>query len=324
MNSVLNLKTVKVGETVSNDYIYIQSYKEIPYGDGSKSFISGTATNQGASLAIKIWDANLINIFKENDISGNIVGVTGTVKEYKGAIELNVQGVDFNPACTDKSLFLKSVDVDKVFKDFADFLNSNISENGIRLIMGIFQGESLFDRFKVEYAGSKMHDAQIGGLMNHELKMLRIAKTLIENDERIGGNVKLKDLLFIGIVFHDIGKVHELANGTYTENSYVTHIMFSLEILIKYREAIIDLYGENFYYQLLAIIQGHHGEFGDKPRTPFAYIVHLIDMLESKTTSVLDKYDSGTAQRSETGTAIYNDHGDMMYYPDDSIMNYKG
>lgn len=323
MNQVLNLKTVKVGETVSGDYVYVSEYKEITYAEGTKSFIAGTFVLQGATLAFKIWDSALLKIFKENEISGAIVAVSGLVKEYKGVLELNVQAVDFNPDCKDKSLFLKSVDVEKVFGKFSDFLNTNISSAGISCIMAVFQGESLFERFKQEYAGSKMHDAQIGGLMNHEYKMLNIAKAVVDNDDRISDNTLFKDLLYTGIVFHDIGKLKEMNNGQYTENSYVTHIVFGIEILSKYKDVFCKVYNENFYYQLLAIIQGHHGEFGDSPKTPLAYIVHLIDMLDSKTTMALDRYESGNVLRGDNGSISYVDNNWRMVYPCDAIMQYK-
>lgn len=324
MNTILDLKNVKAGETVSRDFVYIKEYAERTYAEGTKSFIVGTFSNQGTVLSFKVWDANLVNMFKEYELSDMIVGVSGAVKEYKGVLELNVQAVDLKPECTDKSLFVKSVNVEGVFEKFANFLNTNISQNGVGVVMSIFQGESLFDRFKTEYAGSKMHDAQIGGLMNHEYKMLNIAKAVIDNDERLSGNTMLKDLIYIGIVCHDIGKVLELHNGQYTDNSFVSHIVFSIEMVSKYKGVIVKYYNENFYYQLIAIIQGHHGQWGDAPKTPFAYIVHLIDMLESQTTFTLDAYESGGTFKTSNGSQLIRKDDWVMTYPIDEIMNYKG
>jgi len=44
----------------------------------------------------------------------------------------------------------------------------------------------------------------------------------------------------------------------------------------------IEPLGEEFYYRLQAIIQQHHGEFGEPCHTVEAYIVHLVDMFESR------------------------------------------
>lgn len=320
MNVVLDLKGLKVGATVSNDFVFVQEYSERSYDEGRKSYIAGTLVQKGMQFAFKIWDAGLVKIFRENEITGNIIAVAGSVKEYKGVLELTIQSVNFSPACTDKSLFIKSVDVSNTFSTFADFVNTNLSPKGVEVMMKVFAEPELLDRFKVEYAGSKLHDAQIGGLMSHEYKMLRIAQTLIENDARIVDNAKLKDLIYLGVIFHDIGKVFEMNNGVYTKNSYVTHIVFGIELISKYKEVIVEAYDEDFYYQLLAIIQGHHGEFGDRPRTVPALIVHLIDMLDCRMTSALDKYEAGNVTKNDTGVASMYDNGVYYTYPTENIM----
>ena len=37
-----------------------------------------------------------------------------------------------------------------------------------------------------------------------------------------------------------------------------------------------------FYRELQAIILEHHGEFGERPKTIYAYLVHVIDLLDSR------------------------------------------
>ncbi len=70
--------------------------------------------------------------------------------------------------------------MESVFNSFVQFVNINLTQPAATLLFGVFQKENLFDPFKVTWAGGKMHDAQIGGLMNHTMKMLRLARTLIE------------------------------------------------------------------------------------------------------------------------------------------------
>ena len=44
----------------------------------------------------------------------------------------------------------------------------------------------------------------------------------------------------------------------------------------------IEPFGADFYYRLQAIIQQHHGEFGEPCHTVESYLVHLVDMFESR------------------------------------------
>lgn len=296
---ILNFSTLQAGQSVSDVLVYVQSYKKRTYANGQKSFISGTLSYKGVVLAFNIWDAKLVEIFATNNIEGAIIQVSGDIKTYEGALQLTVTSVHFNHGFTDISQFIKSVNIEDTFKEFVDFVNSGVlSQNALRVLLDIFKKENLFDDFKNSFAGSKMHDAQVGGLMNHTLKMLKITKTIIGNDKRL---VPYADILYLGVIFHDIGKVYELDLDKYTTNSFVTHRTLGAEIIIKHKEDIINNLGERFYYHLLAILQGHHGEYGDKPTTVWAYVVHLIDMLDSMVTGMLDRVESNDVSKVANG-----------------------
>ena len=71
---------------------------------------------------------------------------------------------------------------------------------------------------------------------------------------------------------------------------------------IPYVRLIIQCFDENFYYELISVLQGHHGkEWGDAPNTVLAYLVHLIDMVDSQTTGIFDKI-----ERNEVVTKANN------------------
>ena len=71
----------------------------------------------------------------------------------------------------------------------------------------------------------------------------------------------------------------------------------------------VHVYDEEFYYMVQSIILGHHGEFGDKPRTAFAYASHLLDMVDSQVTGMLDKIDAGDVKKSGLGTSTIFENG---------------
>lgn len=285
----IDLSSIKDGEKVSG-LLYITDYSK-KLDMSSRAPLYGTVHHFGKTVKFKIWDAQLQSIFNSNELVGAIIHAEGVISAYKDNLEVALTTIRFDHGVTDTNLFYKSVDVENVFNRFVDFVNTNLSQQGVAVLTHVFQTEGLFEPFKTTWAGAKMHDAQVGGLMHHTLKMLNIAKTLLENDNRLA---EWSDLLLLGIIFHDIGKVFEMdEGGIYTLNSFVTHRTMGVEIITKYKTEISDVYGETFYYHILAIQQGHHGEHGDKPTTIWAYIVHLIDMVEAHVTGFLDKFENG-------------------------------
>lgn len=285
----IDLLNVSEGQKVSG-LILVQSHTKKPEGTESKAPLSGIAHYKGRNMAFKVWDAQLQRLFNLNDLSGSILAVDASVSKYNDNLELTLNRINLDHGVTNPSLFYRSVNVEEVFAQFVEFVNTNLSPNALGILSHIFTSENLYEPFKYAWAASSMHDAQVGGLMNHTLKMLRLAKTLCENDPRLE---QAKDLLYLSIIFHDIGKIREIGQGgTYTSISFVTHRILGVELLSRYRNMIIEAMGELFYYHLLAVVQQHHGEFGEPPTTIWSQIVHMIDHLEALTTGLMDKLEA--------------------------------
>lgn len=255
--------------------------------DDSKRPLNGELKCQGKTLKFKVWDAHIQGVLNKNEIEGQIALITGKGGSYNGVKDITIESIRFDHGFTDLSAFLKAVDVEGTFAKFASFINSNLSQNAVALISNLFTKEGLMEPFKQAWAAKKMHDAQIGGLMNHTVKMLNIAKTLVDNDPRVE---PYKDIIYVGIIVHDIGKVQELDNfGNYTKNSFAGHRTIGVEIMARNKELFLQHFDEEFYYHILEILTGHHGEaYGDEPKTVWAYVVHLIDMLDSQLTGIMD------------------------------------
>lgn len=307
----VNLKELKAGDSF-NGLIYIQEYS-VPAAT-SKAPLYGKALYAGKSMPFKIWDKALQLVFSQHDLVGTIVYATGDVGEYKSKVEMTCLSLDFGHGVTDTSMFFKSADIDSLQAEFMGFIGSNISSQYHPILNLIFGGtvnnQPVFDAFKKTWAGAYMHDAQVGGLLNHTMKMMRLARTLVGNDPRLE---PFKDLLYVGIILHDVGKILEISQGgTYTENSFVTHRTMGMEFIFPHKQAITDAVGEKFYYQILAIQQGHHGEYGDKPTTVGAKIVHLIDMLECHVTAFLDRLENGELSEKNGNQVWYTDGTNLV------------
>ena len=136
-----------------------------------------------------------------------------------------------------------------------------------------------------EFAAVWHHDNCKAGLLAHTTKVVRMA-SLIRMYPEITKKIS-PDVLFIGCALHDIGKVYEYGLGAVTdEGKVLSHHTFGVLFCASHKKDIVEALGRDGYRLLLSIIEQHHGEYGERPRTVAAYVVHRLDMLESVLTSV--------------------------------------
>jgi 3'-5' exoribonuclease len=154
------------------------------------------------------------------------------------------------------------------------------------------------DRFRRTAAARNYHHARRGGLVEHTAQMMRVAKQIAPLYPELN-----LDLLLVGILFHDSGKLWENAlpeNGfvmNYDElGELMGHISIGLELVnalwrrlsVENADAWRNLSpaSEDVRMHLLHLIGAHHGEpeFGSPvaPKTPEAMTLHYIDNLDAR------------------------------------------
>ena len=240
-----------------------------------------TVRNKDGECTAKLWSATSSDV---SQYVNKALRVTGVIKEYKGVKEINIGSVEALPDSEIKKL-VPHLDLDKLCKDFMGFLKSHIDENYFAVLKVVFEAIG-FEKFVTGYAATSHHDNIMGGLLNHTLKMLQIAEVILaQHKDEIGtwGN-----RIYTGIVLHDIGKIYCYNEiGGVTDKCYVDHKAFGVEILAENKKAIIEKIGIDEYYELQAVILGHHGEFGEPCHSVTTRIISLIDLLESQVTGMI-------------------------------------
>ncbi|HZK29379.1 MAG TPA: hypothetical protein VFD19_04085, partial [Clostridia bacterium] len=78
---------------------------------------------------------------------------------------------------------------------------------------------------------------------------------------------------------------------------FSNHRVRGIEFLAEIRDDILSSYDEHFYRQVQSVIAGHHGQYGDRPTTVAAAIVHYIDVLESQTTELVQEQVNGPGNK---------------------------
>ncbi len=224
-----------------------------------------------SGLVIKVWGkGNLFN----NDMQlvvGRITIATEAKKE------------DFMPA--------SSRDPEEMKKEFDVFMGSIKNTEISALLSAMFSGE-IKEQFFTSPAAQGFHHNYVYGLLEHTMQMCKLAdKTAAEYPE---GTFD-RDILMAGILLHDIGKVVEYKNTfgfieRTDEGRLIGHIVIGAEMVHEAAKTItID---PVTVQKITHIILSHHGkpEFGAVmlPRTPEAFLVHMIDNIDAKTRKFMD------------------------------------
>ena len=302
-----NVNTKIDGESVTGT-VYVKT-REIKLTKTKSKYCQGMLVDGKEMLGYKVW-GDYLDKFIEVTENTNIIAIKGKVNVYNGAVSIII--TEAEPSHDGYSIkdFVIGHDKDAIEKEFYEINSRLLSDNGMN-VLNVVLRDNIKERFFLEYAGMTMHDACPSGVANHTLKMLRIAETMINNDTRI--TPAMKELIVLGIDFHDVGKVWEMLDGNYQKNSFVTHREFGIEILHTHKDFIVKEFDEDFYYRLVSVIMGHHDKFEDPARTIYALIVHLVDMLDSQMTHFLDVIEGDGLKEESSGEKCVSSYDSKLY-----------
>lgn len=285
-----DLETMVDGQVIET-VAFIKSYAVRSAKNNSK-FIDGMLEMKG-SVSFKVWSGAVFNDLEKYDYQNLVCHVEAKVNEYNGNKSLILMGVRaleegiHNPA----DFFEEKYQVNAYWDALCKLVHKNCSPVGAEIFNKVF-GE-IEERFKVEFAARSHHDAVRGGLLAHTYKLTFIMSKVVKLYPNIMKVVD-NDLFALGSAIHDIGKIYEYTNGVIQGSGLVvSHNTFGVELLSKNKDFIIEKKNEEFYYRLLAIIVQHHGEFGETPRAVEAFLVHMVDYLESSFQSIDESFEKG-------------------------------
>ena len=263
------------------------SRKDVRQDRNGRDYMDLEVTDSSGSAAAKIWpDSPAIKgRFSEKDF----VAFKGSVRRYRDQLQLNidhcrqVRGGDreegFDPA-----LLIPSTpeDLDDLWRRLEAALGALEREPLQRLAA---EGQRRFGAQLREHPAAKsIHHAYSGGLLEHVVRMAEVALDVCSHYPQID-----RDLVLLGVYFHDLGKIREIgampANDYTLEGQLVGHIAIGLEMFRQCCTAVDDLPAD-LRLHIEHLIVSHHGrrEFGSpiEPSTPEAFVLHLIDNLDSK------------------------------------------
>lgn len=288
-------KEMKIGEDVS--FFAVVEALQKRYTPNKSAYYSISLSDGESTTDARVWDTALIE--GNNVTIGKVYHFTAHINEYASKKQFVINAVrEVLEGEVDMKQFIKSAPLteENLRTGIKEYIKKIENEILRKLVIHII---NTISKEYFTYPGAmSMHHNYASGLAYHTYSMLRLAEKLLEIYPGMNS-----DLLYSGVLLHDIGKVRELSGinaPTYTvEGNLLGHIVMGIQ-MISVAAAELKVEESEEVLTLLHLISSHHGEleFGSpkEPAMMEAYALHLVDLTDSKLAAI-----SPAVSRSEKG-----------------------
>ncbi|OLS36521.1 3'-5' exoribonuclease YhaM [Bacillus sp. MRMR6] len=263
-------------------YLLIKSATKGIAANG-KPFLTLIFQDKSGEIEAKLWDAS------DDDVNSyapqTIVKVNGDIHNYRGRNQLKLRQIrrtgPMDPVKQEDFLETAPLSQEEMTGKLTQYIFDMKNPNIQRITRHLLKKHQV--AFLEYPAATKNHHEFVSGLVYHVVSMLDLAKSisvLYPNLDR--------DLLYAGVILHDMGKVLELSgpiSTVYTvEGNLLGHITIMVNEIGKAAEEL-GITGEEVLI-LKHLVLSHHGksEWGS-PKPPLikeAEILHYIDNIDAK------------------------------------------
>lgn len=267
---------------------FLVKYIATAEGKDGKTYLNVILADSTGEIEARKWQG--AELAMQRIKAGDVVIVNGKINQFQGRIQLIIQEM----SALDKSQINPEDYVqkagsapEKMFAELISIVNS-LEEVYIRdLLLAILNDYEIARRLKIWPAGKSIHHAYQSGLLEHILSCCKLAMTLAPHYK------VNRSYVIAGCVLHDISKIYELTEGLvveYTdEGKLIGHLIKGLEIVDHFSLKIKN-FPHAMKMHIKHILLSHHGEYEygspKVPHTSEAFLVHLIDLMDSKMSSL--------------------------------------
>lgn len=274
----------EVGEDIQGYYLVKMS--AIKQTAAGKKYLDTTLMDATGEINAKVWEGEdvLLTIFKE----GDIVKISAKCNSWQSQKQLSVN--KYRPINPSDNIRIES------FVPTAPIPAEILYDNIIAAIDGMHHAEiqkivkaivlERQEKLLFYPAAKSNHHAVRSGLMYHIYRMLELGKAMAG----VYASVNL-DLLYAGIILHDICKIDEMATNQlglvseYTkQGNLLGHITLGIQLIgekgkqLHISTEIVEL------LQHMLLTHHYEPEFGSPKKPMFleAELLHYIDMIDAR------------------------------------------
>lgn len=286
MNKGIYIKDMEENTEISGTYIISSSRLQLT--KSGKPFWNITLSDSSGNIEAKIWHPQCLEY--DSMDAGRLVYLSGTTNRFNDNLQVKVEKLEMLEASeVDRSLLKDFIpvgpyDPDEMLKELRLLCLEEFQHPAWRkLVLSVLNDKEIVEKLSDFPAAKKMHQAYLGGLLEHTLGVFKICRQIATIYTELD-----RQTLLAGALFHDIGKLAELSGGLandYTDDGrLIGHISLGIEILVPYlKKSGLE---EPLKRHLLHLILSHHGEyeFGAPklPQTAEAFVLHYADNMDAK------------------------------------------
>ena len=287
--TVADLRAGKVNGGPFSSLFLVQS-KDVREGKTGKKYLILTLMDRTGEIDARMWDnvETAALTFDRDDF----VRVDGETQEYQGKRQLIIHRLkkaadgevdprDYLPASQRdaQEMYAELLAVVSGFRDVH--------------LKALLRDETIAAGYRAAPAAKSIHHAWLGGLLEHNLSLCKLAKEIAAHYVAQGYPVDA-DLLLTGVILHDIGKIDELrfdrSFAYSTQGQLLGHIVIGLQMVEEKLRTLPD-FPPKLRLLVEHMVLSHHGqmEFGS-PKVPLfleAVLLNQIDTLDARMAAML-------------------------------------
>lgn len=299
------IEALREGDAIRD--IYFVKHKQSALTKNGKPYENLILQDKTGTIDGKIWEPNSVGI-EDFDVM-DYVEIHGDITNFQGLLQANIKRVR---RCTEGEydpkdyLPVSEKDIESMYQELLGFVESiqNIYVNQLAKSFFI-EDKEFIQAFKNHSAAKSVHHGFIGGLLEHTLGVVKLCDYYSRAYPILN-----RDLLLGAALFHDIGKIRELANfpmNDYTDDGQLLgHIVMGVEMIGSKIQTIPD-FPAQIAAELKHCILAHHGEFEfgspKKPALAEAVALNFADNTDAKLETLKELFDSN---RDKTAWLGYN------------------
>jgi 3'-5' exoribonuclease len=286
-------KSIRDQERISSPFLVKNS--AVQTGKTGKPYMNVILTDKTGDLEARIFDQ--VPKYSSQLVKDAYVQVEGTAQSFQGRMQIHIKDAIIlreDEVVAEEYLPASFLNPEKIHQELKAIVQS-MQDPFYRALMEavVIDDAEIVTKMKKAPAAKSMHHAYPVGLLEH---VVSICKMLDFLSAHYSPYVD-RDLMLVGGIMHDIGKIWELqyekTTDYTTEGRLIGHLVMGVELIekkINILESIEGRLPSSFPEEkrLLAkhMVLAHHGrlEYGS-PKEPAcieALLVHMIDDLDSK------------------------------------------
>jgi len=283
---IKKISEIKKGDRIEGFFVIKSVDSKVSNNSNTNKYMDFNLGDATGDINAKLWECNeeLENTFKQNIL----VKIKGSVNEWRGKLQLKIEMIRLAEEKDEVEICdyvaVAPYSPEKMYDDVLNYL-SKIKNLDIQNIVTNILSDNEEKLMHYPAAKSNHHSIR-SGLLYHTTTMLKAGEKLSEIYTFLN-----MDLLYAGIILHDIGKIYEMNASDlgivteYTvEGQLIGHIVQGIKMI---ETASLQVKADKEVTMLLQhMVLSHHYEadYGSpkKPMIPEAEMLHHLDIMDAR------------------------------------------